>query len=110
MAIPTYTARVTNQDGKIIAWVDKDGGLCIEQPNHPDLLGTGENWVSEALASAWADEHAQMLTQVAIDMEAELIAKAEKEAQEAAARQAILDNAAKVDEIHAMLKQLTGNN
>lgn len=106
MAIPTYTARVTNQDGKIIAWVDRDGSLCIEQPNHPDLLSSGQNWVNEEVALNWANEHAAMLTQVAIDMETELIAKAEKETQEAAARQAILDNAVKVDEIHAMLTQL----
>lgn len=107
MAIPTYTARITNQDGKIIAWVDRDGSLCIEQPNHPDLLSSGQNWENEEVALNWANEHATMLTQVAIDLDAELIAKAEKEAQEAAARQAILDNASKIDEIHAMLTALT---
>jgi hypothetical protein len=44
---------------------------------------------------------------MAIETEAELIAKAEAEALENAARQAILDNASKVDEIHAMLTALT---
>lgn len=107
MAIPTYTARVTNADGKIVAWVDKDGLLCIEQPNAPEKLHTGENWASEEEAQAWAESHAQVLTQLAIDTENELQAKAEADALEKAARQAILDNAAKVDEIHAMLTALT---
>ena len=109
MAIPTYTVRITNQDGKIIAWIDKNNSLCIEQPNHPDLLSTGENWSSESEAQIWADQHAAELTQSAIDAEAAAIAEAEAKAQEAAARQAILDNAAKIDEIHAMLTQLTNN-
>lgn len=110
MSIPVYTARVTKLGDKITAWVDKDGQLCIEQPNHPDKLYTGETWESIDAAQAWADAHAAELTQAAVAYEAELQAKAEKEAQEAAARQAILDNAQKMDEIHAMLKQLTGNN
>lgn len=107
MAIPTYTARVTNIDGKITAWVDKDGLLCIEQPNAPEKLHTGENWASEEEAQAWADDHAQVLTQIAVDAENDAQAKAEAEALDKAARQAILDNAAKVDEIHAMLTALT---
>lgn len=107
MAIPTYTARVTTTDGKITAWVDKDGSLCIEQPNAPEKLNTGENWTSVAEAQTWADDHAAALTQMAIDTETELNAKAEREALEDAARQAILDNASKVDEIHAMLTALT---
>lgn len=109
MAIPAYTARVTTTDGKITAWVDKDGALCIEQPNAPEKLNTGENWASVEEAQAWADDHVAVLTQIAVDAEAELIAKAEKEALENAARQAILDNAAKIDEIHAMLTKLTGD-
>ncbi len=107
MAISTYQARVTNTDGKITAWVDKDGSLCIEQPNAPEKLSTGENWASAEEAQAWAEKHAADLTQMAIETEAELIAKAEREALEDAARQAILDNATKVDEIHAMLSALT---
>jgi hypothetical protein len=107
MAIPTYTTRITNDGGKITAWVDKDGLLCIEQPNAPEKLSSGDTWASVEEAQAWADEHAALLTQLAVDAEAESMAKAEKEALENAARQAILDNAAKVDEIHAMLTALT---
>ena len=107
MAISTYTARVTNADGKITAWVDKDGLLCIEQPNAPEKLSTGDTWASVEEAQAWADKHANDLTQMAIQTEADLVAKAEAEALENAARQAILDNASKVDEIHAMLTALT---
>lgn len=107
MAISTYTARVTTTNGKITAWVDRDGALCIEQPNAPEKLSTGDTWASVAEAQAWADKHAADLTQMAIETEAELIAKAEAEALENAARQAILDNASKVDEIHAMLTALT---
>jgi hypothetical protein len=107
MAISIYTARVTNIGGKITAWVDKDGVLCIEQPNAPEMLNTGECWASTEEAQAWADKHAATLSQMAIDTEAELAAKAESEALENAARQAVLDNAVKVDEIHAMLTALT---
>ena len=107
MATPIYTTRVTTTDGKITAWVDKDGSLCIEQPNAPEKLGTGENWASVTEAQAWADKHAADLTQMAIDSEADSIAKAEAEALENAARQAILDNASKIDEIHSMLSALT---
>lgn len=107
MAIPTYTARVTDAGGKITAWVDKDGALCIEQPNAPEKLSTGETWSSVEEAQAWADDHVVLLTQAALDAEADAIAKAEREALDDAARQAILDNAAKVDEIHAMLTALT---
>lgn len=110
MAIPVYTARVTKLGDTITAWVDKDGQLCIEQPNHPSLLHTEKYWASLEEAQTWADAEAQKLTEIAIKLETDAQAVAEKEAQEAAARQAILDNAAKVDEIHAMLKQLTGNN
>ena len=110
MAIPTYTARVTNEDGKITAWVDRNNTVCIEQPNLPSLLATNETWATEELALAWAEEHAAQLTASAEAAEAAEIAKAEKEAHEAAARQSILDNASKIDEIHAMLTQLTSGN
>lgn len=110
MTIPTYTTRITEVDGKITAWVDMNGQPCIEQPNAPDKLNSGSNWNSVEEAQAWATTHADELTQAAVAYEAELQAKAEKEAQETAARQAILENATKVDEIHAMLKQLTSNN
>lgn len=107
MSIPTYTTRVTTTDGKITAWVDKNNAPCIEQPNAPENLNTGENWNSVEEAQAWADEHAAMLLESARTVEADAIAKAEREALEDAARQAILDNASKMDEIHAMLTQLT---
>lgn len=107
MTIPTYSSRVTKENGKIIAWVDRDNSLCIEQPNHPDKLNSGENWATEAEAQAWANEHATVLTQMALDQEAEITAKAEQEALDIAARQAILDNATKVNEIYDMLKALS---
>lgn len=106
MTISTYSVRITNQEGKIVAWIDKNGGLCIEQPNHPDNLYTGENWSTEEEALLWANAESAKLTQLEIDAEAALIAKAEQEALDSAAKQAILDNATKVNEIHDMLTQL----
>lgn len=110
MATSNYTVRITNDDGKIIAWIDKNGNLCIEQPNHPDKLYTGENWLTEQEAQEWANAEVIKLNQMEIDAELAIQTAAEKEAQEAAARQALIDSATKLDEIHAMLTQLTNNN
>lgn len=110
MSISNYTVRITNDDGKITAWIDKNNNLCIEQPNHPDKLYTGENWSTEQEAQEWANAEAAKLSQMEIDAELAIQAAAEKEAQEAAARQALIDSATRLDEIHAMLTQLTNNN
>jgi hypothetical protein len=109
MTVSTYSVRVTNENGKIVAWIDKDGNLCIEQPNHPNYLYNGENWSTEEDALAWANSECEKLTQLEIDAQAALIAKAEQDALDSAAKQAILDNATKVDEIHQMLTQLLNN-
>jgi hypothetical protein len=107
MTVPIYTPRVTNEAGVITAWIDKDNALCIEQPNHPTLVGTGLSWESEADALTWAEAHAEQLRQYAIETEEKEAAAAEAVVAEAAARQAILDNASKISEIHAMLTALT---
>jgi hypothetical protein len=107
MSIPLYSARVTNNNGVITAWVDKDGSLCIEQPNLPELLHTEETWSSEEAALQWAQSHAAELTNSAeLNVQAEA-AKAEAEALDRAAKEATIANAAKLDEIYEMLSNLT---
>lgn len=110
MTANVYSVRITENDGKIIAWIDLNGNICIEQPNHPSKLYTGQNWSTIQEAEEWANAEAARLTQASIDAELATQAAAEKEAQEAAARQALIDSANKLDEIHAMLSQLTNNN
>jgi hypothetical protein len=110
MAIPTYSVRITENEEKIVAWIDMDGNVCIEQPNHPSKLNTGENWSTVQEAEEWANSEAARLTEFAQNAELAAQALAEKEAQEAAARQSLIDSANKLDEIHAMLTQLTNNN
>lgn len=110
MTVSVYTTRITNENGKITAWIDKDGFSCIEQPNHPNQLHTGQNWSSEEEATSWANDHADYLTQLAIDAENQAVLDAQTKEEEAAARQALISSASKLDEIHAMLTQLTTNN
>lgn len=56
-----YTARVTNDENGIVAWVDLNGERCIMQPHSPSNT---ENWATEADAQAWADKHALDLEQM----------------------------------------------
>lgn len=104
-----YSVRVTDEDGKITAWIDRDGQICIEQPNHPSKLHTNETWASAEEAQAWANQHAAELTAAEEKVQADAIAKAEAEALDKAAKEATIANAAKLDEIHAMLTNLTEN-
>ncbi len=103
----SYSVRITETDGKIVAWIDRDGLTCIEQPNHPNKLSTGENWATVAEAQAWADSHAAELTAAEEKIQADAIAKAEAEALDKAAKEATIANAAKLDEIYTMLSALT---
>lgn len=59
-----YTVRLTKERGKIIAWIDKDGEICIRQPMRPGR-GEKEGWHSEEEARLWAENHAYELTQAA---------------------------------------------
>jgi hypothetical protein len=102
-----YSVRITEEEGKIVAWIDRNGQICIEQPNHPSKLSSGNNWATKAEAQAWADEHAVELTASEEKVEADLIAKAEAEALDKAAKEATIANTAKLNEIHTMLTALT---
>lgn len=59
-----YTIRITKEKGKIIAWIDKDGEICIKQPMRPGR-GEKEGWNSEEEAILWAQSHAYNLTESA---------------------------------------------
>lgn len=73
-----FSARVTsNEDNFIIAWVDRDGSICIEQPFNPEVSGS-PTWTTEEEAMTWATAHAEMLaaqpepTDRMADMEAKM--------------------------------------
>ena len=102
-----YSVRITEEEGKITAWIDRDGLICIEQPNHPSKLNSESNWASKAEAQAWADEHAAELTAHEEKVKADILAKEEADALDKLAKEATLANAVKLDEIHAMLKALS---
>ena len=89
-----YTARVTNDEQGIIAWVDQDNAKCIMQPHLP---GETEPWVSEAAALAWATAHA---ADMEAGYEAGIAAAALKEEREAAQHAANLA-------VVALLERLT---
>jgi hypothetical protein len=97
-----YTTRITNNEGKITAWVDRDGKVCIGQPHAPGMP-EGSNWNSEEEALAWANEHAAELE--AMNQKANAVQAQQNELIE----QAKADSA-KLTEIHEMLTKLTAVN
>jgi hypothetical protein len=90
----TYTVRVTKEKGKIIAWIDKDGEICIKQPMRPGR-GEKEGWQSEEEAILWAQSHAYTLTQSAAHNDiVELNKQVNEELERQANRATILQAAA----------------
>lgn len=97
----TFTVRITEEEGQPVAWIDRDGLICIKQPHAPGLEGTP--WSSADEAQAWADAHAAELEAYEAQVQeaqAQAIAR-----EEALIAQAQMDSA-KLEEIHAMLTQL----
>jgi hypothetical protein len=93
-----FTVRTTIEEGKIIAWIDQDGKICIAQPYAPGSP-EGSSWANEDEALNWANSHAA-------DLEAQHEAglKAQDEAN-AMIEQAKIDSQ-KIAEIHEMLSNL----
>lgn len=86
-----YTVRITQEEaGHFAAWIDQDGKICIKQENIP---GNDATFATEAAAKAWGDAHAA-------ELEATYVAGV-------AAAEAAAQQATKLDEIHAMLVDLT---
>lgn len=87
-----YTHRVETIDGKIIAWIDRDGQQMIMQPHHPASINL-EPWSSVEEAESWANEEKTRI--------------AESEAAAIAAREQAALDSQRLAEIHSMLVQLT---
>jgi len=51
-----YTVRVTQEEGKSIAWIDIDGSPVIRQTSRPGSQ-EGESFTNNADAKSWADSH-----------------------------------------------------
>jgi hypothetical protein len=51
-----YTVRVTQEEGKHVAWIDIDGSPVIKQLSRPGSQ-EGEFFESSADANSWADSH-----------------------------------------------------
>jgi hypothetical protein len=93
-----FSVRITNEEGKITAWIDQDGNICIAQlsvPGSPE----GSTWATEDEALAWANAHAANLE---AQHQAGLQAQAEANAM---IEQAKIDSQ-KIAEIHEMLAAL----
>lgn len=89
-----YTVRITKERGKVIAWIDKDGEICIKQPMRPGR-GEKEGWTSEEEAKLWAENHAYELTQSAAYNEiSEINKQANEELERQSNRATILQAAA----------------
>lgn len=80
-----YTVRVTQEEGKHVAWIDIDGLPVIRQTSRPGSQ-EGEFFESSADAKSWADSHV-------LDIEASEQAQLEEVArQEALVAQAQADS------------------
>jgi hypothetical protein len=55
----------TGDNSHVIAWIDKDGLVCIEQPFNPE--NSGQAWESEEEATTWANAHAEMLNNQVVE-------------------------------------------
>lgn len=74
-----FTVRLTEENGNVVAWIDKDNQPCIMQPHAPDQP-EGSVWSSTEEALAWANNHAAQLEQLEIDFQAQAAAKADAQA------------------------------
>ena len=92
-----YTYRVVTENGAIMAYIDMDGNPVIGQPHFP---GATEPWASESAAEEWVIQHTAELNTSWTTNESARIAKEQQET---------LNNQ-RLEEIHAMLTQLTTTN
>lgn len=99
-----YTVRITNEEGKILAWIDQDGSRCIMQPGLP---GDPNGWDSEEQALAWANNHAAELEASYEQALADVARKKELEDAQLAAAKAQVDTA---NALAAILTKLTATN
>lgn len=75
----TYTVRVTEEDGKFICWIDKDGQICIKQPFDHEVSG-GTPFATAESAQAYGDKWAAAYAKMEQDAEAEAQAIAQAKA------------------------------
>ena len=104
----TYTVRMEEENGNPVAYIDADGFAVIRQPHAPG--NTEDNpWTSFDDAKAWADKHAEDLTNYSLEGDR---IKAENE-RKAAEQDALLiqakEDSKKLAEIYDMLKTLSAN-
>jgi hypothetical protein len=97
-----YSVRITNEGGKITAWIDQHGKICIGQPHAPGAP-EGSTWANEEEALAWANEHSSELEAMA--EKAKVVAAQQNELIEQAKADSV-----KIAEIHDMLAKLTSAN
>jgi hypothetical protein len=100
----TFTVRVTEENGNAIAWIDRDGSICIKQPHAPGMEGTF--WASKDEAKSWADAHALLLTETENKTET---ARLEAIAKEKEIEARIDADSLRLEQVHAMLTQLLAN-
>lgn len=93
-----YTSRIEEEDGAIVAWIDRDGYQMIRQPHHPNALNN-ESWSSKEEAQTWADS---AITQIESDEAKQIQQQAD---QEALLAQAKIDSQ-KIAEMHDIIKAL----
>lgn len=65
-----YTVRITEEDGKYICWIDKDGQICIKQPFDHEISGEAPFITAES-AQAYGDKWAAAYEKMEQDAEAE---------------------------------------
>ncbi len=96
-----YTVRTEQVAEGWITWIDVDGQICIRQENAPGKEGF---FATEADASAWGNDHANMLEESNQAALVEIARKKELEDAQLAALQAQVTQAAALT---AILEKLT---
>jgi hypothetical protein len=74
-----FTVRMTEENGNPIAWIDREGQICIMQPHAPEQAA-GSVWDSYDAALAWANTHAQEMETREAEALAAVTAKQEAKA------------------------------
>lgn len=97
----TYDVRITEEDGKYIAWIDIDGNPSIRQEARPGSL-PDVFFTDEADATAWANEHVQQI-------QAAEQAYTEEQAKQAALVAQAQADSERLARIEEKLDQLLGN-
>jgi len=104
----TYTVRMAEEDGVPVAYIDADGMAVIRQ-HHAPGNGDEQPWVSMEEAKAWADKHAEDLTNSSIEGDRVKADSERRLAEQDALLLQAKEDSKKLAEMYDMVKALSAN-